>query len=132
MAFVVPEFPLAVDIYTGPFSTRVLRVSTVCNLALGRRGTIGALQDVSPGAPFTGPMYVLFPRGTDVRDLAGTNTDEDLLDIPAGSGRWYFVQLVDDVGKGFANEHRYAAVSKASGAFDPAAFGAMRWPTPLT
>jgi hypothetical protein len=64
-------------------------------------------------------MYLLVPAGTDLRDNHNL-TGSDVVVVPAGSGRGYFVDQVDDLGKGFANEHRFALLSKAGA-----------WPTPI-
>ncbi len=57
----------------------------------------------------------LFPKGTDIRcQLNALHSGEnDLLEIPATSGRYYNVQFVDDLGKGFGTEHRFAALFPA-------------------
>lgn len=52
-------------------------------------------------------MELLLPAGTDVR--APWNAGKpDLVECPAGSGRFYAVAWVDDIGKNFPNEHRIA------------------------
>jgi hypothetical protein len=72
-----------------------------------------------PEPPFTAGNYFLFPPGTDIRDGSGPS-GIDSLECPAGSGRYYYVTNVDDIAKGFANEHRYALVQK----YPP-------WPEPI-
>lgn len=52
-------------------------------------------------------IYIGVPKLTDVRGTAGGN-GADEIELPAGSGRYYAVQLVDDVGKGYLNEYRVA------------------------
>jgi hypothetical protein len=55
--------------------------------------------------------FILLPKATDVhfaRGLGGL----DYIEIPAGSGRVYLVNDVDDVGKGFVNEYRQVDCSK--------------------
>jgi len=50
---------------------------------------------------------------TDLRDHFSTpGTHGDSIEVPAGSGRKYYCYIVDDVGKGFPNEHRYAILLK--------------------
>jgi hypothetical protein len=54
-------------------------------------------------------MNLLVPALTDVRgpqDPVGP----DMVEVPAGSGRWYQVVFVDDIAKGFSNEHRTASI----------------------
>jgi hypothetical protein len=53
-------------------------------------------------------MYAAFPALTDIdysRVIAMMNFP-DIVEIPAGSRRFYSVQWLDDVGKGFPNENR--------------------------
>lgn len=54
-------------------------------------------------------MSLLLPLQTDIRGLQDT-VSQDMVEVPAGSGRWYSVQIVDDIGKGYANEHRSASI----------------------
>jgi len=54
-------------------------------------------------------MSLLLPPLADVRGPQDS-VSADMVEVPAGSGRWYFVVGVDDIGKGFANEHRSAAI----------------------
>jgi hypothetical protein len=69
-------------------------------------------------------MVLLLPKGTDVRDELNA-TGRDGVECPAGSGRFYEVIFVDDIGKGFPNEHRGATMEKT---FGP---GPTEWPTPI-
>ncbi len=130
MAFTLPDFNLTCDIYTGPWLTKVLRVSSSCNLAIGRRVSYFS-TDWGAGAPAThGLPTLLFPPGTDVRD-GSCNGVQDVVEVPSGSGRWYQVLGVDDSGKGFSNEHRWAHVSKIYSQMNPIAFPGLQWPTPI-
>jgi hypothetical protein len=50
---------------------------------------------------------LLLPMLTDIRsDEKGPGSD--WAEVPAGSGRFYQVVYVEDIGKGFSNEHRGA------------------------
>jgi hypothetical protein len=66
-------------------------------------------------------MNLLLPALVDIRGPQDT-IGADQVEVPAGSGRWYSVVGVDDIGKGFANEHRSAALV--------AIFGT--WPAPYS
>jgi hypothetical protein len=108
----------------------VLRyISVPCNLALGRR-----IQQA--GNDYTNQLYggaapsLLLPPGTDIRDDSCVS-GRDVVEVPAASGRWYFVSLVDDVGKGFPNEYRIASIGKACQRIDPVLFPGLFWPTPI-
>lgn len=128
--YTLPQFNLLCDIWTGPWVTKVLRVVDVpCNLAMGKRVTDNGAE-FNWTNPIPGTAKVLLPKGTDVRDCS-TSTTSDLLEIPKGTGRWYVVANVDDIGKGFANEHRYCYLTKACFNIDPAAFPGLFWPTPI-
>jgi hypothetical protein len=69
---------------------------------------------------------LLFPVGTDIRD-ASAGPNPDAIEVPLGSGRFYWVAFCDDIAKGFTNEHRWAVCPKlfTNGYFD------YRWPVPM-
>lgn len=72
-----------------------------------------------------GEMHLLVSKGTDLRDYQSFTGDADVVECPAGTGRFYVVTHVDDVAKGFANEYRAASI------VHPLAFGYnYQWPTP--
>jgi hypothetical protein len=72
---------------------------------------------LSPGEFIFAPngvvgVYLKLPKLTDIFfarmfPFAG----QDLVEVPAGSARWYNVLHVDDVGKGFPNEYRFALIA---------------------
>lgn len=131
MAFSVPSFPLPVQIYTGPYLTRLLRLGTLANLAPGRR-SYPYLDDLGPGvtSPLSVATVLLVPKLTDIRD-SQCGGPADLVQFPSGSGRWYIVQNVDDVAKGFSNEFRTAVIVKVSQFLDPIEFAGLFWPVPI-
>ncbi len=131
MAFRLPEFPITCDVYTGPWLTKVFRSTIDCNLAQGRRGTVLPDEEITTSVQKTGPMYVLFPPLADVRSLVQGIPHNDLLELPSGSGRWYIVLYVDDVAKGFANEHRYAMINQVSENLDFTNYAGLNWPIPM-
>jgi len=131
MAFTLPDFNLAVDIYTGPWLTKVLRVSTVGNLAFGKRvQQLFGSYDPQPNVQSSTPALLLLPAGTDVRGVVLTN-QEDVIEVPSGSGRWYSVNAVEDIGKGFSNEHRCASVTQISEYVDGVKYSGLFWPVPM-
>lgn len=133
MAFTLPDFNLVCDVYAmpgGTWSTRALRTAGVaCNLALGRR-----VQQMTVDFPDSilgaAAPSLLLPPLTDVRDYACGGT-ADMVEVPSGSGRWYQVALVDDIGKGFANEHRIAWIYKAAQAYSATRYSGLVWPSPI-
>lgn len=117
MAYTVPAFNLSVNIWHGYVTATQTYaapdLNVLGNLTPGRRGFM-------PLAHITGltysvfPMELLLPALTDIRpeQKAGMVT-ADLVECPAGSLRFYFVAYVDDIGKGFSNEHRFALLHMA-------------------
>ena len=60
-----------------------------------------------------GMMGLVVPMLTDIASARGLPFPfNDLVECPQGSGRFYEVLFVDDFGKGFANEHRIAMMTK--------------------
>jgi len=130
MAFTVPAFNLAVDIYTGPWPVGAPRLGVMGNLAYGRRVQQVRVTDVGNTESYGGQATLLLPALTDVRD--GSVGQQDYVQIPAGSGRWYVVMLVEDVGKGFLNEYRTATIGKVwQGVNGGLSFPGLFWPTPI-
>lgn len=130
MAFTVPTFNLAVDIYNGPWLTMSLRLSVMGNLTPGRRVQQQFLTDFVPeGLVGTLEMGLLLPAGTDVRD-AFQGFPPDVFEVPAGSGRWYQLTCWDDVAKGFANEYRFVVLSKIGNFVSSVKYPGLFWPTP--
>lgn len=119
MAFSLPNFNLVINIWR--FANYPLNppdVITMGNLTPGRR----VLTDIAENrVNFNHSMYMqlLLPALTDIRSpfLAAS---PDVLEVPAGSGRIYQPMFVDDVAKGFANEHRFAMIWQA-----------FAWPVPM-
>lgn len=131
MAYTVPTFPITCNIFTGPWLTKTLRIADqVCNLGQGRR----VLSTVGFDAPQFGfapaQTQLLLPPGVDIRDPFNVG-DPDVIECPAGSGRWYEVSCVDDFGKGFTNEHRYALIVKICEKLQPVYYAGCFWPIPI-
>lgn len=130
MPFSPPTFNLLCNIYTGPWIGKLLRVGLCpCNLALGRRVQLNFSFDPDVVNTAPGPNLLL-PPGTDVRDRSNAS-GWDVVEVPAGTGRWYAVSVADDVGKGFANEYRIAVIGKISEGVDSFLFPGLWWPTPI-
>lgn len=132
MAFTLPEFNLTCDIYSGPYLTKAFRISVDGNLAFGRRVNwvphdIGAIvEDLA----VSWEMFLLLPPLTDVRSTISSGQG-DVIEAPAGSGRWYGVAAVEDIGKGFDNEHRVAALYQISEYRNAVAYAGLFWPVPM-
>jgi len=129
VAFTLPTFNLLCDIYTGPWIGKALRLTGIqCNLALGRR--VATPSDLPNNSPIQQTPVLLLPPSTDVRD-GSCASGFDVVEVPRLSGRWYAVQVADDIGKGFPNEHRYAVLVKACQRNDSVLFPGLFWPTPI-
>jgi len=131
MAFTVPEFPITCEIWTGPWLSKVLRLTAVpCNLAWGKRCNTFPQTETDPTVNNDSPLMVLLlPALTDIRNriISGVT---DLVECPSGSGRWYAVAGVDDIGKGFPNEHRAAWLLQVSKFLNPTTFAGLTPPIP--
>lgn len=120
MAYTLPTFNLTCNIYTTTGTWPATpRLSSLCNLALGRRVESHGFVSGSLN------MALLLPAGTDIRAGPVPNPPgNDTVEVPAGSGRTYAVLAVDDIGKGFPNEHRVAILTAVS-------IATHFWPTPI-
>lgn len=116
MAFRLPTFNLLCTITspdvanTPAIPTLTPRLTSVpCQLTYGHRVNVSTTGGTSlAGIPIL-VMNVLLPAETDIRGPQDTFSF-DVVEIPEGTGRWYWVAGVDDIGKGFSNEHRTASI----------------------
>ncbi len=109
MAYSLPTFNLHINVWRrGSAVFNPPDVTGMCNLTPGRRMLDpGRLPE--PSLPAAGCSYVLVPKLFDIRDDK-VFPGHDNVEVPAGSGRFYSVGWVEDVGKGFPNEHRMAVL----------------------
>jgi len=132
VAFVIPQFPLAVSIWRvngvgGIYAAP--DVSTVGNLSPGERAmTSIANSGAAPNRQTF--MILLLPKLADIR-AAWNGNAQDVVEVPAGSKRFYSVNMVDDVGKGFQNEHRFALLVNQPAGNANLAGGPYAFPVPL-
>lgn len=132
MAFQVPNFNLTVEVWTGPYLGKVSRGTSPANLAWGKRVQYAYQEIFTPEeTPASVAMLLLFPAGSDVRSLVSSGMG-DVIEVPQGSGRWYGVVSVDDIGKGFANEHRAAVINQISEFMNSTNYAGLFWPVPMT
>ena len=121
MAFVLPTFNLTCDIgnVAFPLGGPARIVNEPCQL----RGPNpnNAINATAGTAGFIAIVLLLGPL-VDIRDPFNLPINNgDYVEVPSGTGRYYRVAIVDDIGKGFPNEHRFAVLIKVQG---------FPWPTP--
>lgn len=123
MPFVVPEFNLFCNISSiavgVPFGipTPPYRLThQECQLTYGLRVSMGVQGALSGEGYPTLLMCLQLPALTDIRGLQDS-IKTDMVECPEGSGRWYMVYSVDDIGKGFENEHRTALMEAPPGSW---------------
>lgn len=114
--YVPPMFNLDVRIWRGNLDPTVdpPSVITIGNLAWSKRVSApasGGTGDI--GIVFAAPVLLL-PALTDVRSIEKGAPDNDWVEVPALSGRFYGAVYVEDLGKGFSNEHRGAILLPSS------------------
>lgn len=123
MAFQLPNFNLLCNITqpdvpgTPAVPTLPARiVNQACQLTYGRRVQVASTGGTTSVGVLTLTMNLLLPKLVDVRGPQDT-VSFDMVEVPAGSARWYRVVAVDDIGKGFTNEHRTAAIFALEGSW---------------
>lgn len=109
MPFAAPVFNLSVKIWRSTNAvTNPADVTTSGNLTPGSRNTFVNNPPSSAATSFN-VTYLALPKLTDIRGLLNALRG-DTVEAPAGSGRYYICQFVEDVGKGFPNEYRRAVL----------------------
>jgi len=122
VAFVLPTFNIVVNIYSAGFPPPIGTPRLVDIPAQLRAPAANNVTFISSGVVNSAQCLLLAP-GTDIRDRFCTPINSsDYVEAPAGTGRFYNVTLVDDIGRGFPNEHRFAILQKLIG---------IPWPTPI-
>jgi len=122
VAFVLPTFNMTCDIYTFPYNfAGAPRIANQpCQL---RAPAAQAAQFGSGLLAWVNCMMLLLPPATDIRDSYCTPINSsDAVVIPIGTNCRYLVMWVNDIGKGFPNEHRFAMIAKTNSG---------PWPVPI-
>src|SRR5215831_8672184 len=116
MAFRLPTFnllcnikPLLVSGAPSPPGPPWRLVDIPCQLTYGRRVSMTQTGGTGDVGVVILTMNLLLPALTDIRGPQD-KVAPDQVEVPAGSGRFYQVKGVDDIGKGFTNEHRTASL----------------------
>lgn len=125
MAFKLPSFNLLCNISQPDIQGEAMIPSPPyrladqpCQLTYGRRVQVASTGGTTEVGTLTLSMNLLLPKGVDVRGPQDIQSF-DMVECPAGSGRWYQVFGVDDIGKGFSNEHRTASIFALAGTWVP-------------
>lgn len=125
MAFRLPTFNLLCNIsIPGVPGTQVPAVAPyrltnqACQLTYGQRSQVASASGTGNQGTLVLCMNLLLPPLTDIRGPQDV-VSFDSVEVPAGSGRWYYVFGVDDIGKGFSNEHRSASIYAIAGTWAP-------------
>jgi len=118
MAFQVPSFNITVDVWHPPnVPPAAPDVTLDCQLRASGKQSTG--QDSTlDGWPFLWALLV--PAGSDLRDSFNAPDGPDVVEVPPATGRFYLVEYVDDVARGFDNEYRIAYIRKQG-----------TWPIPI-
>lgn len=103
MAYTVPNFPITVKVW---HAVAVPPVGAPAFTVMGNL-TPGVRTLALTAAAVAGEMFCLLPKLTDIRIA-------DVAEIPGGTTRYYSVIFVDDIAKGFSNEHRFAVLRQAA------------------
>jgi len=105
MSFRIPTFNLLCNIWHGggiPPAGMPDISDVPCQLAWDR---IGSTMTGGTSLAAFHCMLIRVAKGTDLRGKI-SSSGTDVVECPAGSGRYYAIGWVDDVAKGFANEFR--------------------------
>lgn len=131
-SFSMPVFNLSVSVWHTPGShmppPMPADLTVMGNLANGR---VAHLPVWLPRPPALSAQSMssslLIPKLTDIRD-SSCSGGPDVVEVPTGSGRFYWVSYVDDIAKGFGNEHRWAVIQKI---WTYGSWAIYRWPSPI-
>ena len=93
-------------------------VDQPCQLTYGKRVQVASTGGTAEVGVLVLTMNLLLPAKVDVRGPQDV-VSFDMVEVPAGSGRWYRVYGVDDIGRGFSNEHRTASILALAKSWTP-------------
>lgn len=115
MPYIIPTFNLVCNVFDNGGGAvppvGAPRLSPACALVYGRRVNVASTGGTTlVGVPLV-TMCLLLPALTDVRGPLQAG-GPDIVECPAASSRYYVVAFVDDIGKGYANEHRTATLEQ--------------------
>lgn len=112
MPYRLPVFNLSGKVWTGPVMIPpggAARLTVQCSIRVYK--TAFAVTTENANAC----VVIRFPALTDIRPKYGLVQgmgSPDVIECPAGSGRFYEAEALEDVAKGFANEYRLVVVKQ--------------------
>jgi len=112
MPFVVPQFNILCNVWHNGGVVPPVGAPDIADLPCQLAWDRAADNPVAIAAPIRVPMKLRVPLSTDIRGPLAS-TGQDIVEVPAGSGRFYALMYVDDVAKAFANEYRQALMFMA-------------------
>lgn len=114
MAFTAPQFNLTVNLWRWATWNNTVPPGVAPDaVVMAQLRLYKTAFIMSSGAVAFIRVALCLPMRTDVRGSLGWFTalnQPDLVEAPAGTGRYYVVLGVDDVARGFANEYRIASL----------------------
>jgi hypothetical protein len=134
VGFPVPTMPVPVNLWR--FNTVVgnpADLTFLANLSFRKDGRPFVFVQSGGSVSFLPAIELLCPKLTDIRGHTAAPFNGDRVEVPAGSGRFYAVIFVEDVGKTFANEYRLAVLAQMTSlviGYSGQPWGALLWPTP--
>jgi hypothetical protein len=134
MGFAVPTMPVPVDLWR--FGTPVgnpADLSFSANLSFRKDGRPFVAIQGGGSVSYLTAVELLCPKLTDIRGHTAAPFNGDRVEVPAGSGRFYAVIFVEDVGKTFANEYRLAILAQLTSlviGYTGQPWGPLLWPVP--
>ena len=133
MAYSLPDFNLTIGHFRS-FAPYSFSTKTSLGTFMGQLRGYGAHPRVTARYSTTSVDYpsgwsVLCPPATDLRDALCSSASFDLLEIPSASGRWYIVNYVDDIARGFPNQYRLGILEKLN--INSPVSGVPFWPSPI-
>lgn len=132
MPYVIPAMPLDCDVWWNYDPTVTMYSAPDINkvkgcLSPGKRVMLSVPTPTSSPTFYEYPVELLLPPLTNISgetDVVFTS----VVEVPTGSHRFYVVTYVDDIAKGFANEHRYILMNMFKVAM---VFIDVTWPFPI-
>lgn len=121
----VPQFPLTANVwrYLVDVTTHAPILTPPCQLYVNREGANCWNYQTGGHECLVTLMYT--PALTDLRAYS-PRAVPDTVEVPAGSGRYYRIEHVEDFAKGFPNEFRVARIAQ----YIPPTAGGAAWPFP--